>query len=165
MDRQTSPLHIDRNEAISMAVFSGNLLYSAGDEGHFWALTLIAFNLFELVGHGTSGQDRFISGYEELVGHRRDNELTHGWHEGCIARAIRNLFVHGLKTEQKQLKNYITRESATVIGVDLIAESRFQDPPALFHVDQLVDDSYTIRFSPAKIWYYAQQWYEFRRPQ
>ncbi len=161
----TSPLHIDRNEAISMAVFSGNLLFSTRDEGHFWALTLIAFNLFELVGDGKSGQDRFISGYEALVGRKRDNELTHGWHEGCIARAVRNLFVHGLKAEQKQLKNYISRESANVTGVDLIAESQLHDPPALYHVDQLVDDSYTIRFSPTKIWYYAQQWYELRRPQ
>ena len=165
MNRRTIPQHIGQDEAISMAVFSGNLLHSAGDQGHFWALTLIAFNLFELVGGGESAQDRFISGYEEHVGHKRDNELTQGWHEGCIARAIRNLFVHGLKTEQKQLKNYMTRETATVIGVDLIAESQLQDPPALYHVDLVDEDSYAIRFSPTRIWYYAQEWYERRRPQ
>ena len=67
-----------------MAVFSGNLaIPHFGDDRHFWALTLIAFNLFELVGDAASAQERFISGYEELVGHKRDNDLTHGWHEGC----------------------------------------------------------------------------------
>jgi len=163
MDPETNPLHIDRDAAISMAVFSGNLLYSTGVEGHFWALTLIAFNLFELVGDGDSAQDRFISGYEDLLGHKRDNDLTHGWHEGCLARAIRNLFVHGLKTDRNQLKNYISGESARVIGVAMIAESQLQDPPELYHVDLLDNDSYAIRFSPLEIWYYVQQWYRYGR--
>ncbi len=165
MDPETSALHFGRNEAIGMAVFSGGVLYSTGDERHFWALTLIAFNLFELVGDAESAQDRFISGYEELVGHRRDNDLTHGWHEGCVARAIRNLFVHGMKTEQRQRKNYNSGETATVRGVTLITESQLQDPPELFHIDLLDIDSYAIRFSPPEIWYYVRQWYEYRRPE
>ncbi len=165
MDPETNPLHIHQDEAISMAVFSGNLLYSTGDEGHFWALTLIAFNLFELVGDGDGAQDRFVSGYEEIVSRKRDTSLIHDWHEGCIARAIRNLFVHGLKTDQKQLKNYISRETARVIGVALIAESRLQDPPELYHVDLLDNDSFAIRFSPPEIWYYVRRWHNNRRPE
>ncbi|MCY3865835.1 MAG: hypothetical protein OXG68_10400 [Chloroflexi bacterium] len=163
MDPESRPLHFGQNQAIHMAVFSGNLLYGTGDERHFWALTLIAFNLFELVGDAASAQDRFTSGYEKLVGHKRDNDLTHGWHEGCVARAIRNLFVHGMKTEQTQRKNYNTGESATVRGVTLIAESQLQDPPELYHIELLDNDSYATRFSPPEIWYYVQQWHEYRR--
>lgn len=133
MDSETSQLHIDRDEAIAMAVYSGNLLESTGDDRHFWALTLIAFNLFELVGDSDSAQERFVAGYEEIVGHRRDASLIHGWHEGCVARAIRNLFVHGLKTEQRKRKNYAPGETAQVLGVALIADSQLQDPPELYH--------------------------------
>lgn len=165
MDPESNPLHIDRDAAIDMAVYSGNHLYKQSDDGHFWALTLIAFNLFELVGDGKNAQDRFISGYEELLDHQRDKDLTHGWHEGCIARAIRNLFVHGLKTDQRQLKNYISRETAKVIGVALIAESQSQDPPELYHVDMLDNDTYAIRFSPLDIWYYVQRWHNNRSPE
>ncbi|MDE2852661.1 MAG: hypothetical protein OXN88_00670 [Chloroflexota bacterium] len=165
MDRASSPWHIDRTAATRLAVFSGNLLIETGDDRHYWALTLIAFNLFEMVGIGDSAQERFVAGYEEIVGHRRDTSLIHGWHEGCVARAIRNLFVHGLQTEQRQRKNYAPGETAQVHGVALIADSQLQDPPDLYHVELLEGGSYGIRFSPSEIWYYVRQWYEHRRPE
>ena len=165
MGPESSPWQIDRATATRLAIFSGNLLMDTRDDRHYWALTLIAFNLFELVGHGDNAQERFVGGYEEIVGHRRDKSLTHGWHEGCIARAIRNLFVHGLQTEQPQRKNYAPGETAQVLGVALIADSQLQDPPDFYHVELLQGGSYVIRFSPPEIWYSVRQWYEHRRPQ
>ena len=155
---------INRDAAIDMAVYSGNWLYAHRDDRHFWAMTLIAFNLFELVGDGERAQARFISGYEEIIGRKRDNDLTHGWHEGCIARSIRNLFVHGLQTEQRQMKNYDSGETAHVLGVGFIGQPRMLDPPELYHVDLLYNDSFAVRFSPLEIWYYVQHWHTRRRP-
>ena len=83
--------------------------------------------------------------------------------KAAVARAIRNLFVHGMKTEQTQRKNYTSGATATVRGVALIADSQLQDPPELYHIDLLDDNSYAIRFSPPEIWYYVRQWFEFRR--
>ena len=54
---------IDRNMAIDMAVHTGNQLYNEGDARHFWALTLIISNLFELVGEGNTSVDRFVDGF------------------------------------------------------------------------------------------------------
>ena len=162
MGPESSPWHIERSTATHLAVFSGNLLLDTGDDRHYWALTLIAFNIFELVGKGDNAQERFVAGYEEIVGHRRDTRLIHGWHEGCIARAIRNLFVHGLQTEQPQRKNYTPGETAKVLGVALIADSQVQDPPDLYHVELLEGGSYGIRFSPPEIWYSVRQWHEHR---
>jgi len=163
-DAADASMQIDRDAAIDMAVYSGNLLNAQQDDRHFWAMTLIAFNLFELVGLGERAHARFISGYEEIIGRKRDNDLTHGWHEGCIARTIRNLFVHGLQTEQRQLKNYDSGERAHVLGVGFIDRSRLLDPPELYHVDLLYDDSFAVRFSPLEIWYYVQHWHTIRRP-
>lgn len=44
---QPNRSQIDRDTAIAMAVFSGNLLYREADDAHAWALTLIVSNLKE----------------------------------------------------------------------------------------------------------------------
>ena len=69
-DAPGAPIQIDRDAAIDMAVYSGNLLYEQSDDGHFWALTLIISNLFELIGEGENGSDRFVNGFIKVVNFR-----------------------------------------------------------------------------------------------
>lgn len=156
-------MRLDRETAIDSALSAGNFIYNSGDEGFFWALTLIAFNLFELVGKGDSARDRFLAGYEEILNHKRDRELTHEWHEGCVARAIRNLFAHGLQADRKQPKKFYSDDIASLASVAFISKSQRQDPPDLYHIELVDGECYEIRFSPPEIWYYVQQWQAHRR--
>ena len=58
---------ISRDSAIAMAVYTGNQLYAQGDQRHYWALTLIVSNLFELVGQGETSVNRFVDGFERIA--------------------------------------------------------------------------------------------------
>ena len=160
--RQLLPgeIRINRSAAISMAIHSGNRLHSDGDERHFWALALITFNLFELVGQGESGVDRFVEGYTRITRRQHDEELVLGWHEGCIARALRNLTAHGLSLERTQLKNYDRRERAAVESIGFIPSSQAFDDRALFDVDRIATARYRLRYSPSVCWSFVQEWYE-----
>ncbi len=161
-DPLTYRVIVDRESAIEMALSAGNLLDRHDDERYYWALTLVAFNLFELVGHGVTAHQRFISGYESVVGRKRDTELTFGWHEGCVARAIRNLFAHGLKAERRQRKSFYDSETATVSGVAFISDSISEGIADLYHIHTMADKVYEISFSPIQVWYYVAKWGEDR---
>ena len=130
---------IDRDTAIAMAVYTGNLLHRQRDDMHLWAITLIISNLFELLGEGQSSEDRFVNGYATIVGRGHDEKVVLGWHAGCIARAIRNLVVHGLALDRSQLKNYDSRERVTVESVGFIPASATETDNVLFDVDRVQD--------------------------
>ena len=161
MDPKTNPLHIDRDAAIDMAVYSGNLLYKQSDDGHFWALTLIISNLFELIGEGDNGSDRFVNGFIEVVNFGHDTETVHGWHAGCIARAIRNLIVHGMEADIEQKKNYNSNETVKVVSLGVIASIDKNDS-IVYDVDRITDTRYRLRFSPHVFWSYVEEWYRNR---
>lgn len=161
MTMHADDTQIDRDTAIDMAMFSGNLLYSQRDERHFWALTLIISNLFELVGEGEKGSDRFVDGFIKVVNFGHDRETVHGWHAGCIARAIRNLIVHGMEAKIWQRKNYYSDETVEVVSLGVIA-SVDKDDNILYSVDQISDTRYRLRFSPHVFWAYVKEWYKNR---
>ncbi|MCY4020342.1 MAG: hypothetical protein OXG39_13120 [Chloroflexi bacterium] len=60
-------MQFDREIAIAMAVYSGNLLYRAADDAHAFALTLIVSNLFEMIGEGETSADRFADGFAKVA--------------------------------------------------------------------------------------------------
>ncbi len=143
-----------------MAVFSGNILHRQRDDRHLWALKLIVSNLFELLGDGTTGEDRFVNGYTRIIGRGHDEEVILGWHAGCIARAIRNLVVHGLALDRSQLKNYDSRERVIVESVGFIPLFSTETDRVLFDVDRVQIGRYRLRFSPMTFWTYVQEWYD-----
>ncbi len=163
MASETNPLHIDRDEAIRMAVFSGNLLYSLRDDRHFWAMTLIISNLFELVGKGSETLERFDNGFSEIIGRRTDQAVAFGWDIGCIARAVRNIIVHGMSLDRTQKKNFNSRDRAAVVSIGFISASMEQDNEYVYDVTLIGERQYIIHFSPSAFWPYVQQWYESRR--
>lgn len=144
-----------------MAVYSGNLLYRDNDEAHAWALTLIISNLFELVGEGDSGSDRFVNGFIKIVGFGHDRETVHGWHAGCIARAIRNLIVHGMEADIRQRKNYYSEETVEVVSLGVVAHID-KDDSIVYDVDRIADTRYRLRFSPHVFWSFVEEWYRNR---
>ena len=164
MDPETSPLHIDRDEAIGMAVYSGNLLHTLRDDRHFWAMTLIISNLFELVGDGSESQERFDNGFSKIIGQRADRSVALGWDIGCIARAVRNIIVHGMSLERSQRKNFNSQDRVEVVSIGFISASIDQDSDNdnVYDVTLIGDGQYIIHFSPSAFWPYVQEWYKRR---
>lgn len=97
-------MRTDRAAAIDMAVYSGNMLYTLRDDRHFWAMTLIISNLFELVGEGNEALERFDNGFSKIIRFRAARSVALGWDIGCLARAVRNIVVHGMTLERTQRK-------------------------------------------------------------
>ena len=62
----SAPNLADRDTAIDMAVYTGNWLYTQRDDRHFWAMTLIISNLFELVGEGSEHLNALIMAFRNL---------------------------------------------------------------------------------------------------
>lgn len=162
MDPQTNPFHIDRAAAIDMAVHSGNLLYSDIDEAHAWALTLIISNLFELVGQGNRPIERFDNGFSAIMGQRTGRAVAFGWDSGCIARAVRNIIVHGMSLDRTQRKNFKSADRATVVSIGFISASIEKGRESVYDVTLVGEGRYIMHFSPTAFWPYVQRWYESR---
>ena len=155
-------MRIDRDTAIAMAVHTGNYLYALRDDQHFWALTLIISNLFELVGEGGGTLERFDDGLRKIVRQRTDREVALGWDIGCLARAIRNIIVHGMSLERTQRKNFNSMERVTVVSIGFISASIDQVKDYVYDVTLVGDRQYIIHFSPSVFWTYVQEWYKGR---
>ena len=162
-DAPDASMRIDRDAAIDMAVYSGNLLYSLRDDRHFLAMTLIISNLFELVGEGSKTLERFDNGFTEILGQRTDRAIAFGWDIGCVARAVRNIIVHGMSLERTQRKNLNSAERASVVSIGFISASIEQESEYVYDVTLIGEEQYSIHFSPSAFWPYVQHWYEGRR--
>ncbi len=155
-------MQIDRDAAIDMAVFSGNLLYKQRDDGHFWALTLIISNLFELVGQGNKPIERFDNGFSAIMGQRTGRAFAFGWDSGCIARAVRNIIVHGMSLNRTQRKNFKSPDRATIVSIGFVSASIEKGRESVYDVTLVGEGRYIIHFSPTAFWPYVQHWYESR---
>ena len=153
---------IERTSAIDMTVYSGNLLFRQRDARHYWALTVIISHLFELVGEGESGADRFVDRYVKITGHRHDLEVALGWHAGCIARSIRNLVGHGMEASRTQMKNYETRERVQVRGLSFYQATTVDGGIVVYNVNRIDIGIYSLSFAPSMFWRYVQKWYGYR---
>ena len=153
---------IDRDTAIAMAVFSGNLLYREADDAHAWALTLIVSNLFELIGEGVTGADRFADGFTKVARLGNVHATVLGWDQVCIARAIRNWIDHGLKLDRSQEMNSASKARTNVERIDIIPVSEERASEDLYRVYCNKEDIYELYFSPTRFWSYVQDWYESR---
>lgn len=155
---------IDRDAAIDMAMYAGNLLHSLRDDRHFWALTLIISNLFELVGQGKETLERFDNGFSAIMGQRTGRIVAFGWDNGCIARAVRNIIVHGMSLDRTQRMNFNSRDRAAVVSIGFISASIGKAREYVNDVTLVGEGQYIIHFSPTAFWPYVQQWYESRNP-
>jgi len=155
-------IQIDRDAAIDMAVYSGNLLYSDNDEAHAWALTVIVSNLFELIGEGDTSADRFADGFGKvsLVANLDASDL--GWDYVSVAKAIRNWIDHGLHLDRPQEMNSRTRAKAIVNRIGFIPISEDDDKGDTYRVYSLAEGSYELFFSPARLRASIQRWGEVR---
>ena len=158
----SAPNLADRDTAIDMAVYTGNWLYTQRDVRHFWAMTLIISNLFELVGEGSETLERFDNGFSAISRQRRDQSVAFGWDIGCIARAARNIIVHGMSLDRTQRKNFGTQDRVAVVSIGFVSASLDQDSNSIYDVTLVADGQYVIHFSPAAFWPYVQEWYENR---
>lgn len=152
----------EQDTAIEMAMFSGNLLYSAADEAHTWALTLIVSNLFELIGEGETSADRFADGFAKVACLGNMDATVLGWDVICIAKAIRNWIDHGLRLDRLQEMNRTTKAKVNVERIDFIPLSEESHSNDIYRVYSNKEDSYELFFSPTKFWSYVQSWYEDR---
>ena len=143
-----------------MAVYTGNQLYDEGDEMHYWALTLIVSNLFELVGEGETSVDRFVDGFGRIAPQLSVDETVHGWQFECIARAIRNWIDHGLELDRLQLINRKSRKTVKIARVGFVTTAIDQEVGFLYDVDKITDTEHGLLFSPAVFWSLVIQWYE-----
>ena len=143
-----------------MAVYTGNQLYDEGDERHYWALTLIVSNLFELVGEGETSVDRFVDGFERIAPQLSVDETVHGWQFECIARAIRNWIDHGLELDRPQLINRKSRKTVRIVRVGFVTTAIDQEVGFLYDVDKISDEEHALMFSPAVFWSLVVHWHE-----
>lgn len=164
-DAAGASMRIDRDAAIDMAVYSGNLLYKQSDDGHFWALTLIISNLFELAGAGNDSFERFDNGFYAIMGPRTGRTVAFDWDIGCIARAVRNIMVHGMSLNRTQRKNFKSPARARIVSIGFISASIGKGRESVYDVTLIGEEQYTIHFSPTAFCPYVQQWYESRNQQ
>lgn len=159
---QTNAIQFDRETAIDMAVYSGDLLYQAADEAHSFALTLIVSNLFEIIGEGETSADRFADGFAKVARLADMDATVLGWDSICIAKAIRNWIDHGLRLDRPQEMNGRTKARATIerIGFIPVIEESVSDD--IYRVYCNEDDSFELFFSPTRFWSYVLDWYEGR---
>lgn len=155
-------MRTDKDAAIDMAVNTGNILHALRDDRHFWAMTLIISNLFELVGEGNETLERFDNGFSKIIRYRADQSVAFGWDIGCIARAVRNIIVHGMSLERTQRKNFNSRDRVTVVSIGYISASIDQDREYVYDVTLVGNEQYIIHFSPSAFWPYVQEWYKSR---
>ncbi len=159
---QADAMQFDRETAINMAVYSGNLLYQADDEAHAFALTLIVSNLFEMIGEGETSADRFADGFAKVARFANMDATVLGWDLFCIAKAIRNWIDHGLRLDRLQEMNGRTKARASVERIAFIPVIEKSVSGDLYRVHCNVDDSFELFFSPTRFWSYVQDWHEGR---
>ena len=157
---QLDETKISRETAIAMAVHTGNQLYAEGDLRHYWALTLIVSNLFELVGQGETSIDRFVDGFERIAPQLSVDETVHGWQFDCIARAIRNWIDHGLELDRPQVISRKTGKSVRIVRVGFISTMIDQGVGFLYDVDKITSEEHALLFSPSVFWSMVMQWHE-----
>jgi hypothetical protein len=157
-------MRIDRDAAIDMAMYAGNLLHSLRDDRYFWALTLIISNLFELVGQGKETLERFDNGFAAIMGPRTGRTVAFGWDNRCIARAIRNIIVHGMSLDRTQRMNFKSQDRASIVSLGFISASIGKGREYVYDVTLVGEGQYIVHFSPTAFWPYVQQWYESRNP-
>ncbi len=147
-----------KNDAIDMAVYSGNLLVRDGDNAHAWVLTLIISNLFEMVGEGESAAERFADGFNKIAGFSDLHLTVLGWDRQCIAKAIRNWIDHGLQLDRLQEMNSSSKTRARVVKIGILSASEASDSDDAYRVysDQVGD--FELYFSPFIFWEYVQDW-------
>ena len=161
-DAASAPNLVDRDTAIDMAVHTGNWLFSQRDDRHFWTMTLIISNLFELVGESSETLDSFDNGFNEIVQIEPDRSVALGWDIGCIARAVRNITAHGMSLDRTQRKNFKNRDRVDVVSIGFISESIDQEGDFIYDVTLIGEGQYIIHFSPEAFWPYVQEWYKTR---
>lgn len=159
-DAPGAPMRIDRDAAIDMAVFTGSQLYDVGDERHYWALTLIVSNLFELVGEGENSVDRFVDGFQRIAPQLAVSETVHGWQFDCLARAIRNWIDHGLELDRPQLINRKSRKTVRIVRVGFVTTEIDHEVGFLYDVNKINDNEHGLLFSPAVFWSLVKRWHE-----
>lgn len=153
-------MQIDRDTAIDMAVYSGNLLYRDNDEAHAWALTVIASNLFELIGEGDTSADRFADGFAQVSRLEDIDSNDLGWDTVSVARAIRNWIDHGFRLDRTQEMNVASRARARVNRVAFIRPDDEGASDDIYRVYFLEEGSYDLLFSPTNFWSSVMRWYE-----
>ena len=163
-DAPGASMPIDRDTAIDMAVYSGNLLYTRRDDRHFLAMTLIISSLFELAGEGNETLERFDNGFSAIMGPRTGRTVAFSWENGCIARAVRNIIVHGLSLDRRQRMNFNSRDRASIVSLGFIPASIGKGHEYVYDVTLVGEGQYIIHFSPSAFWPYVQQWFESRDP-
>lgn len=155
-------MQLDRETAIDMAVYSGNLLYQAADEAHAYTLTLIVSNLFEMIGEGETSADRFADGFSKISRLANMNTTVLGWDSICIAKAIRNWIDHGLRLDRPQEMNGKTKARATIKRIDFIHVIEESVSDDIYRVYCNEEDNFELFFSPTRFWSQVQDWYEGR---
>ena len=118
MDSQLQ--YIGNEDAIEMAIRSGELLYRQKDVIHDWALTLIISYLFELVAQEAKPDKRFERGFNMVMGTVSERELPFGWQARYVAAAIRNMFDHGMALDRKQTRSYQNNDKVEVLSLGFI---------------------------------------------
>ena len=152
----------EKNDAIDMAVYSGNLLVRDGDNAHAWVLTLIISNLFEMVGEGETAAERFADGFDMIarLGDRKTTVL--GWDLVSIAKAIRNWIDHGLALDRLQEMNSVSKARARVENIGLIPISNTDENDPVYRVYLNGVGKFELHFAPARFWLFVQEWYKTR---
>lgn len=151
---------VGNDEAIEMAIRSGNLLYDQNDQLHDWALTLIISNLFELVAEVEEPNARFENGFKLIMGDVFERQLPFDWHPRWVAEAIRNMLDHGMDLYRKQTKNYHDEDKVAVDGIGFIPhDDETQPQEFLFDIHELAEKRYLLLVSPVLYWRYVQEWY------
>jgi hypothetical protein len=156
-------IRLQRDDAIEMAIRSGDLLYQQDDDKHDWALMLIISNLFELVADVEEPRARFEHGFRMIMGEILEQELPFGWHPRWVAEAIRNMLDHGLDLDRKQTKNDRDDNKAKVKSMGFIPHDALtRQSQVLFDIYEVGDEKYILLVSPMLYWRYVQEWYERR---
>ena len=150
---------IRSEDAIAMAVESGELLFRQRNDIHDWALTLIISHLFELAGQDTVPDARFERGFKRIMGDACDRELPFGWHPRFVAEAIRNLFDHGMSLNRKQTRNYHDTEKVEVMRMGFLPAPTASAPDlAVFEIEELGVNQFGLMVSPVIYRSYFQDW-------
>ena len=155
--------YIGNDDAIEMAILSGDLLYQQKDAMHDWALTLIISNLFELVAEVDKPKARFEYGFRMIMRDVFERELPFGWHPRWVAEAIRNMLDHGMDLHRKQTKNYRNEDKAEVESMGFIpSDEAAHHRQILFDIYEVGENKYILLVSPMLYWEYVQEWHMHR---
>ena len=151
--------YIGSTETIAMAFRSGELLHAKSDDTHGWALALIVSGLFELIGEGETGADRFADGFSRIARYGIGQTPVLDWEPVCLAKAVRNWIAHGMQLDRTQEMSGTTRKRAKVARIGLISDFRHHDNLDIYRVYLIGRGVYELAFSPSRFWAIVQRWY------